>query len=80
MKVILQHPYPYDPGYIATRRDDKEIEIWSVSETYRKYRMVGKLDNLFNVTWDTGCREQINAWIAKHYWALKALTNEIPNQ
>ena len=47
-KVILEQAYPAHPGLFAQNKGDDIIEVWTCSESMRKYRRVGVFDHLLN--------------------------------
>jgi hypothetical protein len=72
-KVILNYPYPHEPGMMAERIDNTLIGVYTCSETFRKYKLVARLDNTLQVI---SGPPQFQQFIDKNYNTLRTLKLE----
>jgi hypothetical protein len=68
--AIIDPPYPRQPGMIAQKIDDKTIGVYTCSETYRKYKLIARLDNFLTVL---NGPPKFQEYINKHYNLLRPL-------
>jgi hypothetical protein len=68
--AILEQPYPRMPGILAERINPDLIGVYTCSETYRKYTLIAKLDNMMQVL---NGPPDFQPFINKNYHILRPL-------